>query len=372
MIAVLGIGGAGGNIADESSRLGFQTGVINFSTSDLDSLIHVEKRLKLLGSEGVGHNRDEAIRLLQNNWETALNFVRENFSNPSIEVIIVTFSTGGGSGSGIAPFLLEILTNEFPNKTFVAMPIIPDKTEVVSNQMNCLQTFEELSKIDICIMPIDNEKIRHEVNAKNLLYKTINERTVHLIDELLSYTTKTSKNGNLDKRDLLSILNTKGIGIIAKTDISKFNNDVTFNEETVTEKIQNSWKNSVFAPIENNRVMKAGIVLDAEESFMEFLNYKSMFEMFDKGMPIDLFEGNYHEKRGTILSILTGTSWINSRLNEVSKLIAEKEQHIEEMFEESENQNYKATIKQEFSSRLRTKPTQTKKSVTDILSKWKR
>jgi cell division GTPase FtsZ len=370
MIGILGVGGAGGNIADESSKHNFLTGAINFSKSDLDSLEHVENTLKLVGSEGVGHNRDEAIRLMANNWESALNFVKQTFINP--EIIIVTFSTGGGSGSGIAPILLEILANEMPEKTFVAMPIIPDKTEVVSNQMNCLQTFEELSKLDICIMPIDNEKVRINVNAKNQLYKTINETTVNLLDELYSYTTKTSKNGNLDRKDLLSILNTKGIGLIAETDISKFSEDIKFSVETVTDKIRMSWEESVFSPIEYNRVMKSGIVLDAEESLMQFLNYKSIFGAFDKGMPIDLFEGNYHEKRGTVLSILTGLSWINTRLNDISQIIKEQETRMEQMFDDEENQNYKVTVNQDFSARLRTKPKQSKKSVTDILSRYKR
>lgn len=372
MIAVIGVGGAGGNIADESSKYGFQTGAINFSQSDLDSLEHVGKKLKLIGSEGVGHNRDEAIRLMDNNWESSLNFVKENFSNPSVEVIIVAFSTGGGSGSGISPLLLNILSNEMSEKTFIAMPIIPDKSEVVSNQMNCLHTFEELSKLDICIMPIDNEQVRHEVNAKNELFKTINEKTILLVNELLSYTNKTSKNGNLDKRDLLSILNTKGIGIIAETNIQKMGSDVVFSIEHVTEKIQASWKQSVFVPIEYKQVMRASIVLDADETFMKFLKYQSIFEAFEHGMPLDLFEANYHEKRGSVLSILTGTSWINTRLNEISKLITDKEKQMEQMYEETEKQDYKATIKPTFHEMIRTKPKQQKKAVSDILSQYKK
>jgi cell division GTPase FtsZ len=372
MIGVIGIGGAGGNIADESSKFGFQTGAINFSQSDLDSLEHVKTKLKLIGSEGVGHNRDEAIRLLGNNWETALNFVKENFSSPSIEVIVIAFSTGGGSGSGISPILLDILTNEMSEKTFIAMPIIPDKTEVVGNQINCLQTFEELSKLDVCIMPIDNEKVRGEVKAKNLLYKTINEKTIALVNKVLSYTEKTSKNGNLDKKDLLSLLSTKGIGIIAETDIHKVDGDVFCSVEHVTEKIQLSWKQSVFAPIEYKQVMKAGIVLDANPHFMEFLKHEAIFGIFETGMPLDFFEGNYHEKNGTILSVLTGTSWINTRLNEISKLISDKEVQMEKMIEESEKQSYKSTVKSDFQQKVRPKQKQAKKSVSDILSRYNR
>ncbi len=136
---------------------GFHAASINYSQRDLDSLENIELKLKLVGSEGIGKIRSEAIRLMNNNWDLAINFVKENFSHSSIEIIFVPFATGGGSGAGIAPVLLSLLQETLPGKVFVAMPIIPDLSEAFTTQRNCLETFEDISYLNMCILPVDND-----------------------------------------------------------------------------------------------------------------------------------------------------------------------------------------------------------------------
>lgn len=377
MISIIGLGGAGNQVANKASEFDFETGAINFSQSDLDSAENVELKLKLIGSEGVGKNREEAIRLVGNNWESAVNFIKENFSHPSTKIIIFAFSTGGGSGSGISPILLDILSNEMPDKTFVAMPIIPDKSEVLVNQINCLSTFEQLSKLDIAVFPIDNEKVKsqNKISGKNVLYKVANESVIEILSKIVSYTSKSSKNGNIDEKDLLQIFKTKGIGIMAEVDISQsLNGEIILNDSHVAKMIQQSWDNSIFAPIEYSQVVRTGIILDGSESLMEYLNYQEIFKKFKKGMPIDLFEGNYHEQKGKIFSILTGLSWSNARLKEIEELIEESRSNVELALDESKNQEYKANVTS-FTTKIRptatTTDTNRKRSVNDILSKYR-
>lgn len=375
MISIIGLGGAGNQIANKASEYDFFTGAINFSQSDLDSAENIDLKLKLLGSEGVGKNRDEAIRLLGNNWESAVNFIKENFSHPSTKVIVFAFSTGGGSGSGISPLLLDILTNEMPDKVFVAMPIIPDKNEVFVNQMNCLSTFEQLSKLNIAVFPIDNEKIKvqNEIAGKNVLYQVANNSIVDILKKIVSYTEKNSRNGNIDEKDLLQIFRTKGIGIMAEVDINQSaNGEIVLNDDHVTKLIQQSWDKSIFAPVDYKQVVRAGIILDGSESLMQFLNYDKIFSKFQNGMPIDLFEGNYHEQKGKVYSILTGLSWCNTRLKEVEYIIEENRQKAESVLNETENQEYKSNITS-FTTRIRnTTESSKKRSVSDILNKYKR
>ncbi|NGY80318.1 hypothetical protein F6Y02_39730 (plasmid) [Bacillus megaterium] len=54
MIGIVGIGAAGGNIADLAFENGINAVALNFSERDLESLDFVEERLMLIGSEGVG------------------------------------------------------------------------------------------------------------------------------------------------------------------------------------------------------------------------------------------------------------------------------------------------------------------------------
>ncbi|NBI28616.1 FtsZ/tubulin family protein [Chengkuizengella marina] len=372
MIGILGVGGAGGNIADEAAKLGFSTAAINFSQKDLDALDNVKHKLRLVGSEGVGHNRDEAIRLMQqDNWELAVDFVNQNFSHPSLEVIFLTFSTAGGSGSGISPILIDLLSNTL-DKTIVAMPIIPDKSEVVINQLNCLKAFEELSNLNVAVFPIDNEKVKNKVLGKNKIYEEINKSITSLINDISSYTQKSSKNGNLDRKDLLNTLKTKGIGIITKADVATvLEGKLEISKNAFTEAVHLSWDNSIFAQIDNDQVIRSAIIFDGHELLMEYLDYESIFSKFNNGMPIDLFEGNYHERPGTVYSIITGLSWIKSRLSEIDELIRLKQESVEEVLAASSSQTYKSTVNSDFLTSVRPEPKKTK-SAMDILSRYQR
>ncbi|WP_299831291.1 cell division protein FtsZ [uncultured Metabacillus sp.] len=317
-LGVIGIGAAGGNIADEAALRGIPSLAINFSKQDLDSLLHVEDKLHFVGSEGIGKVRDNAIMLMKNNWELAVNFIKTKMSTPSLEIILVCFSTAGGSGGGSSPILLEILQSEFPEKTFVAVPILPANNEAIINQINCLETMNELSTQNISVFPIDNEKVRtiHNQYSKNKLYNYANHEFIEVLAQIITYTNKFSKFGVLDQKDLLQIFLQKGIGIMSRINLSDMPNSKQLNEY-----IQRSWKKSVFAPIDYKQVIKAGIIFDGTEHLLENINFDELFNVFANGMPIDLFEGTYMESDGTVISILSGLPWINERLAQVEEII---------------------------------------------------
>lgn len=321
-ISFLSLGQGGGNIADEAAKRDFYTASINFSQKDLDSLEHVSKKLKLVGSEGIGKFRNNAVDLMDNNWDLATNFVKENFSHSSIEIIFVPFSTAGGSGSGIAPVLLSMLKETMPDKVFVAMPIIPDKKESYINQKNCLETFEDLSKLNICILPIDNEKGRYmSSKGKSNLYDTINKNVMNKIEKINSYLDKNSKYGVIDKRDIRSIFNTSGIATIGEVDLSSMKNKIELNEESIANKIKESWIKSLFADIELNKIISAGIIFEGQNNLMEYINAEKIFSKFANRMPISLYEGYYTGDKGSVMTILSGLSWCNTRLKEVDAIL---------------------------------------------------
>lgn len=370
-ISFLGIGQGGGNIADESAKRGYYSAAINFSQRDLDSLEHVEKKLKMVGSEGIGKQRNDAISLMNNNWDLTTNFVKENFSHSSIEIIFVPFATGGGSGAGVAPVLLQLLTDLMPDKAFVAMPIIPDKQESFISQKNCIETFEDLSTIDVCILPIDNDKAKSTLNnvGKNHLYKKTNDYVLSLIGKLVSYTEQHSKNGILDKKDIKSIFATKGLCTIGETELVGVSSDIS--TEGITKAIKESWNKSLFADIEYDQILSTGFIFDGQEKLMEFINMGDIFSDFGNRMPISLYEGYYNkEKGGKVITVLTGLSWCNSRLEEIDLII----QQTQEIFE-NRNQSpvYKSRLSEISLSHVSKGKTKEKvKDISSIIQKFKR
>jgi cell division GTPase FtsZ len=370
MFGFLGLGAAGGNIADEAAKNGFAAAAINYSQKDLDSLEYVEERLKLVGSEGVGKNREEAIRLISKNWESALTFVKENFSSPSIEVIVVCFSTSGGSGSGIAPVLLEIMMEELDEKAFIAAPILPDFSEAIGNQMNCIKASEELSHLDICVLPIDNEQTRKQYPSygKNKIYEVTNQQFIAALTHVLEYTERESKNGVLDRKDLLAILKTKGTGVIAKTDLTKMSKgSVDLSINGITDMVTESWWNSVFAPIEIGRIIRAGFIFDGQESLIENIKLNRIFSAFTNGMPWDLFEGYYESEANKIYTIVTGLPWYKTRLRKIEAMIQEKEKAAQETIQQDDTYESKLSL----NSKKKEAPAK-KKSALDIISRYRR
>lgn len=371
MIGFVGLGAAGGNVCDEAIQKGFEALAINFSQRDLDSLEFVEKKHYLLGSEGVGKQREVAKQLMKNNWESTIEFIQTHFSKPSIEIIMVVFSTSGGSGSGLSSFLVELLIDAMPDKTIVCVPILPDKSEVLINQVNTLTALEELSEIDVCVMPLDNQSLINQRGnvSKNILYKEVNSNFISLVSDVVSYTEKHSKNGILDKKDLLQIFSTKGICVISKTNISDISN-IVLSEFHFTERIQQSWSNSIFTPIQYEQIFRAGIIFDGNEQLMEWLSYKKLFEVFSNGMPVDLFEGNYNEKKGTVISILSGLNWIHNRIEEIDNLIDIQKSKLQEI--NKTEYKSKNTSKTKLLDSITNPSNNKRKSVTDIINKYSR
>lgn len=371
MISVIGLGGAGGNIADVAANNGLLAGAINFSQKDLESLENVKYKLRINGSDGVGHDRSKAIKLFSEQHETAINFINDNFSDQSNEMLVFAFACGGGSGSGIAPILIDLVSNLLPEKVVVALPILPDYSESTVSQLNTIKAFEELSSVDVCVLPLDNQQIKtkYNIEGKGKLYQTSNHSIINMLKKILHYTESYSKNGNFDKKDFLTVFNQKGIGVIGETDVISLQetNDLLINKNGISVAIQESWKNSIFSQIEYYKVIKSAIIVDAKETILEFTDHNEIFSKFDCGLPIDIFEGLYHEQQGYILTILTGLSWCKTRLMKIEELIEQKQDNIQKALSEEEEYKPKS-----FDSILQIKPkSKPKKSFKDILNKYR-
>lgn len=371
MIGVIGVGGAGGNVADIATKYGFQTAAINFSERDLSSLEHVKNRLKLSGSEGVGKNRQLAIELFQRHYEKAINFIDETFS--SSKLLIFPFATGGGSGAGTTPILIDVLTQAMPDKIIIAMPILPDTTEAIINQENTLQVFEELSSLDVAIIPVDNERARMSniSSGKGDMFKTINNNAIKHLHKVYKYTQYESKNGNYDERDFLATVNIKGVCIIGEATINKKDNTLNLSGDAIPQLIQKSWSDNIYAPIEFNKVIKAGFIFDGKEEYMKELELPKIFNKFSSGMPIEMFEGYYHESEEcSFITILSGLSLPKSRLQEIEQIIQQSESKIEKIV----NDNYEYKAKSPIlTSRIRKNvqvESNNKKSTSSIFSKY--
>jgi cell division GTPase FtsZ len=369
-IAIIGMGAAGGNIAEAFSyEQGFTTGTINFSEGDLNSLTNIDYKLRLPGSDGMGKNRNNAKPFIKKHHEMITSFIKQNFSNESIDSIMFPFSTGGGSGSGMATMIIDIINNVLRNKIIVAMPILPDLSEPLPNQMNTLELFQELTQ-EVCILPIDNEQGKGQNIPQRKLHQYVNNQVVQSITNLLNYTQKDSAISNFDHKDLISVLQTKGFATISTTDISKFDQleNIKIGQNNFHQKIIQSWNETVYTPIEHQQIVRAAFLYEGQEKLLDYLDVSNLFSIF-KNEPLDTFTGIFENSGGKVTILLTGLSPIQSRLDGIEQLIQEKGSKFNQLYTEPvkhtpQRSNYSFLDKVN-------KPKKETKNVMDILNQYK-
>ena len=97
----IGVGQAGGKIANEFYRLGYRSIVaVNTAKNDFLGLDIPAKRQLVLGDgAGAGKNPEKGQQAVEKQKEDVLSLLRRSFGD-GVERILVIGSTGGGTGCG--------------------------------------------------------------------------------------------------------------------------------------------------------------------------------------------------------------------------------------------------------------------------------
>jgi cell division GTPase FtsZ len=331
--AIIGLGGAGGNLAELfANAQGFITGAINFSRGDLQSLRQVNYKLHLPGSDGMGKRRNDAKPFVLKHYDMIMDFIKQNFANEFVDIIFFPFATGGGSGSGIAPQIIEMMAHVLPEKTIVAMPILPEKSESLFSQVNTLELFKELTQ-KVCILPVDNEQTHLKGVSSYKLKKETNQKVVQDIMKLISYTKKDSPIANFDNQDLVSALKTKGFATIGRTSVSILSaeENIAIGQNHFHSKIAQSWSNGVFSPIEMKQIVRAAFIFEGQEQLLNYIDIDKVFSGF-ANQTLDKFTGIYENSGGFVITLLTGLSPITTRLNEIEEIVNHQDKQLDGLY----------------------------------------
>lgn len=366
-IGILGVGQAGGNIAEIASAFGYQTALIN--TNQRDGVVNtkVVKRYFVPGYNGAGQDRSLGFKAVKNHYQEILDFVQKSFKN--INLLLVAFSTDGGTGSGMSPALIDLLTDQLPGIKIGAISIVPERNVLAGNRINTAECIEELSKIEAIssVFLVDNDQMRkvNPQSSKQQIYLSANRRVMEAIDHVLKVTQKSSFYGNFDETDLMNILGTRGITIIASTPITEAK-----TTPDVSAKIQLSWANSIFCPVESQGVIRAGLIYEGPENISKLINVPAIFEKI--GEPLQLFEGTYiSESDPTITTILAGLPFPNRRLLSLEESLEKNRDRLHNLVKKEYTQHYKSRVS--WASDLKSKrPERQPGSLTAKLSKYQK
>lgn len=342
-INFIGVGQCGGNIAAVAASKGFTTGVINTSDEDLNApnLNNVTYKFKLGDLGGCGKERKLGQELVKNNYTKIVEFIKENFLNDldiltkkgQKKIIFLCFSTGGGTGSGVSPILLSVLSNMFKKKSvvFAAIAATPSDDESIVSLYNSRKCLEELNSLNIPILIPDNNNYMKNVSKKTF-YEVINLDIVLSIKNFIE--TRPSSIINMDTKDKTKLLCTPGITIITS--------EILLEEDlkdsiTLAKAIERDINRNVFTKINfDKKVKKVGFIFDIHEEISKLIDYDEILKNI--GKPMELFEGIYpisNNEKPMFTVILTGLTFPSKKIKDIDDIL--KESNIDKEDDNEEN-----------------------------------
>lgn len=233
-VLVIGVGLGGCRFAEilsmklTTSELKNNPIYMNISSEELNifNSTYLNDKILIGKSYGAGKNRNFALdQFTENfNYEDLLDKIKKRVIKEDIDIIMVSFTTGGGTGSGTGTLLVRMLTNslefekEIDKNVYVfGIALLPAFNEGISIFRNTLLSINDIDrgmKVGNRFMLIKNNATEGINFTEKCQY--VNNVTSMLIADYFKGTTSISKDGVLDLNDILSSLSLPNIHSISK------------------------------------------------------------------------------------------------------------------------------------------------------------
>ena len=339
-IAFVAVGQAGGNIGQLFEDRGFNVLYINTSQEDLDTLEHAKYKYHIPGGEGCNKNRRKAKQLVIDDFD---RIAAEIETKIKADLTFVIFASGGGTGSGAGPMLIDLLIDE--GRAIGAITIVPGQNESVKAHINSYDCFSELTEIArtaACFI-LDNDR------AEKLSINT------SFVDDFCSFLEVPEKHksvkGNIDKAEIMETLSAHGMALVTSRKAQN-------SAETIK-----AIQDNPYAPIEGDRAVKYITASLSDGVTMPELE-KAI------GTPIDTFQTFNDE--GITICCISGLTYPQSRLDIVYKKVDENKEVIEKNLTATRETRMKKSINflDDLEPPKKATETPKPKSKRDIMSKY--
>ena len=333
-ITIIGVGHAGSQVALLGERKYpdiFDCVYINTSESDL-AMVNTDSKLKFkIGKkeevEGSGKNRTKMKEYLMNDINNILANSDLQDTIYTKKYCFIVASAAGGTGSGAAPVLMEIMRQIFPDTNFILIGVLPQISSSLMEQGNALEFLNELYDVlgeSTTYMIYDNESTADLPPTKAL--EVVNENIVEDLKVLSGVDNYPTPYESIDEADMESIITTPGRLLVTR--ITKKLTEKTMEDTNLDDMIIKSIKQSCHTETDRNKkVMRLGIITYFTDSVNKLYssNLNNLTEFI--GTPIERFNHNAINKNNESLNffylIASGMSPINDRVVKITDRINE-------------------------------------------------
>lgn len=355
-IGFLGFGQAGSLFADVAKREGFQAIAFNTAQVDLDVLDHLDAadRMHLGGFEGAGKNREIGLEAFEEHSDIIKDTISNKFHD--YHILMPIFALGGGTGSGMAPAVINLLTSLFDTKVISPVLLLPHDRESLRAKMNTLEAFAAISENeDIgATFIFDNQKINDMYPSYTISerYDTFRETFIDLVKQFNEATERHSRISNLDAMDLLTVFSERGCALFSDLTIEEKECN---NPSIIGERLLHSLEFSAYATTDYSHLSKVAVIGEYPEEFTRHITVDALFENIS--IPLEIFTGIYpndeSSQENKLYSLTTGLPFPNNRLKQYEASIQQEEQTIIKSLTIAREQQYQN--KKEWTDSLKSK-----------------
>ena len=332
-VGIIGIGNTGNQVASlAKEKLGIPVLAINSSEKDLETVPNnIPKKLitdKDGLSSGAGKDRQLAKTYLKDSITNLLKDQEIIELISPLDVVFIVSSTGGGTGSGTAPLLANIIEARFVDTKVIMVGVLPVNSEALSAHVNTLEYLNELYKVmeNQTYMLYDNDKCAGLPSYK--LLDKVNNEIVEDINVLRCNYNYTTKLDSIDDRDAKRLISFAGRIVVSR--VEDFKEKDTDNMTIEDMLIDNIKKNCHVEAQRDKKIMASGIITNLSQTLTEEFDNNIPKVRDFMGDPIHAFNHIYvnddRKMPNNVYLIMSGLSPVNDRINIISDRIDEIEE----------------------------------------------
>lgn len=297
-MAVIGVGQAGSRIAEVFHKLGYDAGVINTSSQDLEYIDVVpSNKLLLTGTlGGTGKDLDLGREIFSSNLELITDFSKGIVEGNNMVYLAV--SGGGGTGSSSVEVMVPMLY-EFGTPVGVIY-VLPKATEDAQSKKNSLETLARLAKLSSAnviasLVVVDNARIEaiYANLSQSKFWEASNRAIVEPIDVFNHLTSRPSRFTSLDPSDFGKIVSAGDCSVYGVIEVEDY-----MSETALAESVIDSLSSNMLAEgFDLTQTRVGGVIITGSKEVLDRLpaiNINYCFHMIsEQTKGASIFQGIY-------------------------------------------------------------------------------
>lgn len=332
-VGIIGLGNAGNQVAVlAKEKLNVPAIAINSSEKDLETVPDSIPKKKITDRDGISHgagkDRSLAKKFLKDSVMGLLKDEDVTTMVANLDVVFIVSSTGGGTGSGTAPLVANIIGATFKDVKVIMVGVLPVNSEALSAHVNTLEYLNELYKVleGQTYMLYDNDKLANLPSYK--IMETVNNEIVSDIDVIRCTYNYTTKFDSIDDRDMMRLISFPGRIVVSR--LEAFNEKTCDNQTIEDMLIDNIKRNAHVEAQRDKKIMSSGIITNLSQTLTEVFDNNLPKVRDFMGDPLHAFNHIYvnddRKQPNNVFYIMSGLTPVNDKINIITDRIEEIEE----------------------------------------------